>query len=120
MITSYKDLIVWQKSMDLVTLIYKITDKFPKTEIYGLTSQMRRCAVSIPSNIAEGSARKTRRDYGQFLHIAYGSGAELETQAEIAKRLGFNNSLDYNKINQLLIEVMKMLNTLIGKLEPKL
>ena len=80
MIHSYKNLLVWQRSMDLVVAIYGLTKKFPKEEIYGLTSQMRRASVSIPSNIAEGRFRGTRKDYLQFLRIAYSSGAELETQ----------------------------------------
>ena len=79
-IESFKDLIVWQKSMSLVKEVYVITSNFPKSEIYGLTSQMRRAAVSIPSNIAEGKKRKTKNDYVQFLRIANGSAAELETQ----------------------------------------
>lgn len=109
-IHSYKDLIVWQKSMELVTAIYKFTESFPRGELYGLVSQMRRCAVSIPSNIAEGRRRSTRKDYRQFLIIAYGSGAELETQLEISKRLGFGGEQDYKKVEELLEEVMRMLN----------
>lgn len=109
-IHSYNELIVWQKAMELVVAIYKLTDLFPKTEMYGLISQMRRCAVSIPSNIAEGRRRGTRKDYRQFLLIAYGSGAELETQIEIAKRLLFGNRQDYIKADSLLDEVMRMLN----------
>lgn len=109
-IQTYKDLIVWQKSMDLVVAVYELTEQFPKSEMYGLTSQMRRCTVSIPSNIAEGRRRGSRKDYRHFLIIAYGSGAELETQIEIAKRLPFGTNLNYNKLDSLLIEVMKMLN----------
>src|SRR3989338_11366185 len=86
---SYKDLIVWQKSIELVIGIYKMTDKFPKSELYGLTSQIRRAAVSISSNIAEGYTRKHRLEYIQFLRIAFGSG-ELETQIIIAKKLNFS------------------------------
>ncbi|MFA6183761.1 MAG: four helix bundle protein [Parcubacteria group bacterium] len=82
-LNSYRDLIVWQKAMELVTEIYKLTDKFPKEEIYGIVSQMRRCAISIPSNIAEGRRRDGKKDFRRFLIIAYGSGAELETQIEI-------------------------------------
>ena len=78
-IISYKDLIVWQKSMEIVVLIYKLTEQFPTNEIYGLTSQIRRCSVSVPSNIAEGSRRGGQKDYRHFLTIAFGSGAELET-----------------------------------------
>ena len=116
MIHSYKELIVWQKSMELVVEIYKLTENYPKIEIYGLTSQTRRSAVSIPSNIAEGRFRGTRKDYTQFMRIAYGSGAELETQIEIAKRIYKTKQLNFEKIDQLLLEVMKMLNTMINKL----
>ena len=113
MTTSFKDLIVWQKSKDLAVLIYKITDLFPKTEIYGLTSQMRRAAVSIPSNIAESYHRFHKKEKWQFLAIAFGSGAELECQIEIAKDL-FKN-IDYVKAENLLGEVMKMLNSILNK-----
>lgn len=99
--------------MELVLAIYELTENFPKTEIYGLTSQMRRCAVSIPSNIAEGRRRGSKKDYRQFLIIAYGSEAELETQIEIVKKLPFGNKLSYNKADSLLLEVMKMLNRMI-------
>jgi len=116
-IQSFKDLIVWQKATDLVVKIYNLTKKFPKEELYGLSSQMRRCAVSIPSNIAEGSNRGTRKDFSQFLRIAYGSGAELETQIEISKRLSFVEQLDYNSIDKALNEIMRMLVSLIKKLK---
>ena len=109
-IESYENLIVWQKSMDLVITIYTLTGKFPKEEIYGLTSQMRRAAVSIPSNIAEGSRRGSRKDFRNFLLIAYGSGAELETQIKIAKQLSYGETWDYEKVDTLLGEVMRMLN----------
>lgn len=117
---SYKDLIVWQRSMELVIAVYELTEQFPQEEIYGLTSQMRRSAVSIPSNIAEGRFRGTKKDYLQFLRISYGSGAELETQIEIAKRLPNLKNLDYLKVDILLEEVMKMLNVMIRKFNPKL
>jgi four helix bundle protein len=116
-VESYKDLIVWQKSMDLVVEIYKISDIFPKSELYGLTSQMRRCAVSIPSNIAEGKRRSSRKDFNHFLTISFGSGSELETQIEIVKRLPFGKDLDFTKIDSLLLETMKMLNKLIATLQ---
>lgn len=99
--------------MELVLATYELTENFPKAEIYGLTSQMRRCAVSISSNIAEGRRRGSKKDYRQFLIVAYGSGAELETQIEITKRLSFGNKLSYNKVDTLLLEVMKMLNKMI-------
>ncbi|MAG12698.1 hypothetical protein CL630_02680 [bacterium] len=114
---SHKELIVWQKSMDLVVTIYAITEKFPKEELYGLTSQMRRAAVSIPSNIAEGRRRSTKKDFRQFLIIAYSSGAELETQVEIVKRLQFGKKLDFLKIEGLMNEVMRMLNKMISNLK---
>ena len=116
MIHSYKDLIVWQKSVELVVCIYELTSKFPKEEMYGLVSQMRRSAVSIPSNVAEGRFRGTRKDYLQFLRIAYSSGAELETQIEISKRVFKLEKSYYDKSELLLVEVMKMLNVMIGKL----
>ncbi len=118
-ISSYKDLIVWQKSVELVITIYDLAEKFPREETYGLTQQMKRSAVSIPSNIAEGRFRGTKKDFVQFLRIAYGSGAELETQIEIAKRLPKTKTLDYSKANLLLTEVMKMLNVMIRNFNPK-
>ncbi|MEK9170342.1 MAG: four helix bundle protein [Patescibacteria group bacterium] len=117
MINSYKDLIVWQKSFDLVRQIYQLTDNFPKMEIYGLTSQMRRAAISIPSNIAEGFVRKHTKEFSQFVSIAFGSGAELETQLLLAKDLKFIEEKEFNKLNHLLQEIMKMLNSLLYKLK---
>ena len=116
-INTYKDLIVWQKSMNLVVEIYKLTENFPRSEIYGLVSQMRRCAVSIPSNIAEGRRRGSRKDYRHFLIISYGSGAELQTQIEIAKILQFNKNLYFIKVDNLLNEVMRMLNKMLSMLK---
>ena len=98
-IESYRDLIVWQKAMELVTVVYGVTEKFPKAEVYGLTSQIRRSVVSIPSNIAEGRRRGSRKDFRNFLLHAYGSGAELETQIEIAKQLNVNQSSITKSIN---------------------
>ena len=89
MATSFRDLRVWNKSMDLATMIYSISAGFPKSEIYGLSSQMRRAAVSIASNIAEGSARGTKKDFKQFVAIARGSNYELQTQPLLAKRLEY-------------------------------
>ena len=85
----YKNLIVWQKSMDLVLAVYELTENYPTAGIYVLTSHTRKTSISIPSNIAEGSKRSSRKDYRHFLFNAFGSGAELETQIEIAKRLGY-------------------------------
>lgn len=115
-IQSYRDLIVWQKSMRLVVFVYKLTERFPKSELYGLESQMRRASVSISSNIAEGKMRGTRKDYRHFLLNALGSSAELETQIEIAKQLSFGQFSDYKEASGLLEEVMKMLSALIKKL----
>jgi len=109
-IESYENLIVWQKSMDLVIIMYALTKKFPKEELFGLVSQMRRSAISIPSNIAEGSRRSSRKDFRNFLSNAYGSGSELETQIKIAKRLFYTEDKDYLQADQLLNEVMRMLN----------
>lgn len=111
-INSYKDLIVWQKAIALVELIYMATSKFPKAEIYGLTSQMRRSSISIPSNIAEGFGRKKENDYKRFYRIAYGSALELETQIEIAIRLNYLNKNNCIKINKNISEVCKMLNVM--------
>ncbi len=86
---NYRDLIAWQKAMDLVEIIYSLTRGFPKEELYGLTSQMRRSAISIPSNIAEGQGRGSKPDFARFLSIAYASIRELETQLLIAQRLGY-------------------------------
>lgn len=115
-ILSHRDLIVWQKAMDLVIAAYAFTDTLPQKEIYGLSSQMRRCVVSVSSNIAEGKQRGTRKDFRQFLIMAYGSGAELNTQLEICKRLGFGGTTKRLAAEKLLDEVMRMLNVFITKL----
>ncbi len=117
MISSYKQLIVWQKSFSLAKRVYELTNKFPKSEIYGLTSQMRRAVASIPSNIAEGFVRKHTKEFSQFTSIAFGSGAELETQLLLAKELNFIADKEFKEIESLLGEVMKMLNSLISKLK---
>jgi len=99
---THKDLDAWKKSIELVASIYKITSSFPKEQIYGLTSQIRRAAVSIPSNIAEGAAQNHDKEFIQFLYVALGSGAELETQLIISKMLGF---IDYEKSQELTNEL---------------
>ena len=116
-VKSYKELIVWQKSMKLVTMIYEISKTFPDDERFGLISQMRRCSVSIPSNIAEGWGRLSRKNYIQFLRISRGSLYELETQILITKQL--NYIIDSEIVENLIIEISKMLNSLIRKLEEK-
>lgn len=117
MLTSYQQLTVWQKAFALSIKIFRITGKFPKSELYGLVSQMRRCAVSIPSNIAEGYARGYRQEYLQFLRTAFASGAELETQLLIARELGFLTLREFDDVNSLLAEVQKMLNKLLSSLK---
>lgn len=117
MTKTYKELIVWQKSYRLSLQVYELTQKFPKEEIYGLTSQIRRAAVSIPSNIAEGYCRQSKKEYIQFLKISFGSGAEVETQLLIAKDLHYLSEFEFVKTNDLLIEIMKMLNSLIAKVK---
>lgn len=116
-VKSYRDLIVWQKAVELVIVIYELTEQFPKSEMYGLSSQMRRAAVSIPSNIAEGRRRGSRKDFRNFILTAFGSGSELETQIEISKRLPFGKNLNYKKANDLLDGVMRMLNRLESSLQ---
>ena len=110
-IRNHKDLEVWKKSMDLVSNIYKITESFPNKELYGLTNQIRRAAVSIPSNIAEGAARNSKKEFIQFLYIALGSLSELETQIIIANRLEYLNNLA--TLSEDLKFVQKLINGLI-------
>ena len=118
-LNSYKDLIVWQKSMDLARIVFNLTKNFPKEEVYGLTSQLRRCSVSIPSNIAEGYARKSRKEYLQFYSISYGSVLELETQLTLAHDFDYVTASDFNRATALTDEVSKMLHSLILKLNTK-
>ena len=110
---SFKELIVWQKSMDLAKQVYDISRKLPSEERYGLAIQMQRCAVSIPSNIAEGNKRNTARDYVQFLRIASGSAAELETQLLLARNI---YTLEISRELAILEEVQKMLQVMKKKL----
>lgn len=105
---NYKELKVWQKSVDLAVDIYSITHGFPKEEQYGLTSQIRRSAVSISSNLAEGSGRNTKADFNNFLGISYGSSCELDTQLIIANRVGLLTDSDFDLFNQRIIEIQKM------------
>jgi four helix bundle protein len=112
MTQSYRDLLVWQKALNLVTKIYQNTQKFPKEEIYGLTSQIRRAAVSIPSNIAEGKGRNSKGEFSQFLGHARGSLYELETQVLIAQNLNYLNENEANELLKLSGELGRMLNGL--------
>lgn len=116
-IKSYKDLLVWQKSIVLVKEVYQRTGKFPASETYGLSSQMRRAAISIPSNIAEGYKRRNLGEYIQFLSIAGASAAELETQIIISKELYEN--INFSVPENLLLEIQKMLSVIIKKLAAK-
>ena len=113
---SYKGLIVWQKSIELVTEVYKLTAKFPRHEMYGLASQMQRAATSIASNIAEGSSRGTTKDFVHFLRMALGSATELETQLVIATNLGYRATSKDTRSVDLLSEVCRMLHGMIKKL----
>ena len=115
-IKHFKELKVWQKGIEIVKDIYEITKLFPKEEMYGLTSQMRRSAISIPSNIAEGFKRYHTKEYKQFLYIALGSIAELETQIVIAKEVGLLEDLMMDAMNEKLDHTSKMLSSLISKL----
>jgi four helix bundle protein len=119
MLKNFKELNVWQKSYDLCLMIYRITKEFPKEEIYGLTSQLRRVAVSIPSNTAEGYGRKTTTDYLRFLYIAYGSVCELETQIMLSGDLDYIKGDTLKEINDNINEVERMLKGLINSLEKK-
>lgn len=112
-INSYKELIVWQKSIELVKNIYQLTAVFPKEEMYGIISQIRRAAVSIPSNIAEGYGRRSQKEYLQFFAIAYGSALELETQLIITKELNFAIEEKFKNAESLLNEVIKMLYVMV-------
>ena len=112
---TFRDLIVWQKAIELAHQTYILTNQFPTEEKYGLSSQMQRAAVSIPSNIAEGKLRGSDKEFLRFLRIALGSGGELETQIEIAKRLPKMQECDYLSVEALLDEVMRMLNVIISK-----
>ena len=113
-VKSYKDLILWQKSMLLVKEVFLLTDNFPSSERYGITSQMRRSAISIPSNIAEAFGRRSIKGSSQFYSIAFGSALELETQILISKDLRLAKNNDFVKSGLILTEVLKMLNKLTG------
>ena len=117
-IKSYKDLLIWQKGIEIVVLTYKITKSFPQEEIYALTSQIKRASVSIPSNIAEGYGRNTDKSFSHFIDISRGSFFELETQLLIAKELKFNIDFElFEKVNFLIQEESKMINAFSKSLE---
>lgn len=105
---NYKNLKIWKDAATFAVEIYKITQDFPKEEVYGLTNQLRRASVSISSNIAEGSKRTTKKDFNSFLAIAHGSGAEVESQLFISRELGYISAKEYEQITQRLDSIMKM------------
>jgi four helix bundle protein len=119
LIRKYQDLIIWQKSIELVTHIYSETREFPANETYGLTLQTRKCAVSIPSNIAEGYGRNSTYDYVRFLNISKGSLYELETQLLIAYNLGYLLNENYTHLNDKCREIERMLSSMIRRLRIK-
>ena len=114
---TFRDLLVWQKSMSFVTEIYKVSKPFPKEETFGLTSQIRRSAVSIPSNISEGYGREGIKDYLRFLNIAIASLFELQTQLEIAHNLDYINKVRFQKLYELSREIERMLSSFIRSIK---
>ncbi len=119
MAKSYKDLIAWQKAMKLVVAIYSATQKFPREELYGITSQLRRAAVSVPSNIAEGQARLTTKEFRKFLSDARGSLVEIETQLTISQMLHFLPPDESGRLLSLASEVGRVLNGLLSSIKAK-
>ena len=119
MLRSYRDLLVWQKAIELAVLIYRLSEGFPRAEVYGLTSQIRHASVSVPSNIAEGYGRGSRKEYLQFLFIAQGSLKELETQTILAQRMNYATAAQGDRILSESEVVGKMLGSLIRSLKPK-
>ncbi len=114
---TFRDLLIWQKAMALVTKCYKKANKFPKEELFALTSQIKRCSVSIPSNIAEGFGRGTNKDYHRFLNIAMGSLFEFQTQIEIAYNLEYISESEFNEIYEDSRELERMLSSFINKIK---
>lgn len=118
-VRTFRDLLIWQKSMSLVTAIYKSTTSFPDSERFSLTSQIRRCAISVPSNIAEGFGRRSSGDYLRFLQIAFGSLFELQTQLEIAVNLNYLQKAEFDLLHEQSREVERMMSSFIQKLKAK-
>ncbi len=119
-VQSYRQLITWQKSMELVKYVYELTAKFPREELYGLTSQIRRAAVSVPSNIAEGQGRNSTKEFLRHISIAYGSLMETETQGLISQMLGYITAEETNLLLEKSAEVGRLTNGLVNSLERKL
>jgi four helix bundle protein len=110
-------LIVWQKAVLLSKLIYQVTENYPKHELFGLTSQLRRAGVSVPSNIAEGRRLSTKKDYHRFLSMPLGSCYEIDTQIQISKSLPWADNLSFSEIESILLEVMKILQVIMKNLK---
>ena len=115
----HKNLEAWKQAMDLTIEIYNVTKNFPNQEIYGITNQVRRAAISVPSNIAEGAARQTKKEFGNFLHVAQGSLSELDTQIEIASRLGYIDVKCRKTLDEKMEPIDKMITVLIRHLSKK-
>jgi four helix bundle protein len=115
-VQSFRELLVWQRSIELALTVYKLTSSFPRDEIYGLTSQLRRASVSVASNIAEGQGRATTGEFRQFLGMARGSNFEVQTQLVIASELGYGEAATVQKCDEISLEVGKMLNGLLRSL----
>ena len=113
---TYRDLLVWQKAIHFVTQVYRVVKMFPQEELYGLTSQIKRSAVSIPSNIAEGYGRKSKKDYIRFLQIAMGSIFEIQPQLEISKNLEFISGSSFSELYEKSREIERMLSSMINKI----
>ncbi len=119
-VRSYRDLIAWQKAMELVRLVYQVTKKFPKEELFALTLQIRKAVVSVPSNIAEGQGRKSTKEFRRHLSIAYGSLMETETQTLVAEMQAYVTSSECNEVLGIAAEVGRLINGLDASLEQKL
>ena len=117
---SHKDLILWQKALDLAVAVHEVSSTFPRSEVFGLVSQIRRASVSVPSNIAEGSARRSTREFIAFLHIARGSMAEVETQLLLAQRFGYLDDSRLTALQLNLDEVGRIMNAVITGLRRRL
>ena len=115
-VRSYRDLIVWRKATELATEVYSVARNFPSSERFGLTSQIQRAAVSVPSNIAEGQARRHSAEFRHYLHQALGSLAEVDTQLYLARELGYLERIDVTRTVSLIVELQKMLHTLLARL----
>ena len=118
-VRNYRDLVVWQKAMDLVEMVYKVTASFPKQELFGLTAQLRKAAVSIPSNIAEGQGRQSDREFHHFLRISHGSLREVETQILIATRLAYMSEQSKSSLLERSAEIGRLTNGLLSTLSAK-